>query len=261
VGISVGLPSASILPAVIMLGFSQAHPQAALAQYRINCSGPAFTDAQGTAWMDDAYFTNGEMYTGSDIFSAGDYPQLYQDVRWNDPRQPEPMKYTFPLAEGSYTVRLHFAEIWYGAYQVGGRVFNVSINGALVAENLDVFAEAGSMAPLVKEYTVPAVNGNVVIDFTNVTQNAAIAGIEVLPASSTGIAFRNARTASASPQGALRVQVSLSGSLALAAPARNGKVRLLNLQGGQVASRRADGAGNAFFHGLAPGIYWAAFGE
>jgi hypothetical protein len=58
-------------------------------------------------------------------------------------REGSSIGYTIPgLTPGAtYTVRLSFAELWWTA--AGQRVFNVSINGAKVLSNFDIFATAG----------------------------------------------------------------------------------------------------------------------
>jgi beta-galactosidase len=89
--------------------------------------------------------------------------------------------YTIPgLKAGSqYTVLLHFAETYFDA--AGMRVFNVAINGAAVLSNLDIFAEVGKAAALMKSFTAKANSkGQIVIAFTTGTANQPVVmGIEV----------------------------------------------------------------------------------
>jgi beta-glucanase (GH16 family) len=87
---------------------------------------------------------------------------------------------------GSYTVRLHFAET---AFQgVGQRHFNVTINGALVLNNYDIYADAGALFKATeKVFAVTADDsGTITIAFTGGTgaphTNPSIRGIEVLSA-------------------------------------------------------------------------------
>ena len=100
--------------------------------------------------------------------------------------------YTIPgLTPGSpHAVRLHFAELTYGIPArggggVGSRFFNVSINGAQVMSNVDVYAAAGA-ADKAAVATLPATangSGQIVISFAGATgspdQNAIVSGIEV----------------------------------------------------------------------------------
>ena len=94
--------------------------------------------------------------------------------------------YTIPslTAGASYTVRLHFAEIYWTA--AGKRVFNVSINGSQVLSNFDIFAAAGGAdIAVIKQFSATAsTTGTITIQFTTVTDNAQVNGIEVLGGSS-----------------------------------------------------------------------------
>jgi hypothetical protein len=81
-------------------------------------------------------------------------------------------------------VRLYFAEIYTGAQFAGARIFDVSIEGKLVLDNLDVFAEVGGYKGIVKSFTV-ASDANLDIDFGHVVENPAVKAIEILTAAAT----------------------------------------------------------------------------
>jgi len=80
----------------------------------------------------------------------------------------------------SYTVRLHFAEVYWSA--AGQRLFNVAINDQQVLTNFDIFVQAGGKnRALVRDFAVTAdVNGTIRLAFTNVKDNAKLSGLEVL---------------------------------------------------------------------------------
>ena len=82
---------------------------------------------------------------------------------------------------GSYTVRLHFAEIYWNG--PGRRLFNVAINGTQVLTNFDIFAAAGGKdRAIVKPFNAVAdAQGTITIASTTVPNNAKVSGIEVLP--------------------------------------------------------------------------------
>jgi Malectin domain len=92
--------------------------------------------------------------------------------------------YTIPslTPSATYTVRLHFAELFQTA--AGNRVFNVLINGTTVLSNFDIFATAGAaFKAVLREFTATAnTSGQIVINFNTVTDNATIEGIEIVPA-------------------------------------------------------------------------------
>jgi hypothetical protein len=90
--------------------------------------------------------------------------------------------YTLPslVASASYTVRLHFAELFWNA--TGKRLFNVAINGTAVLSNFDIFAATGAeFKATLREFTTTAnASGQIVITLTTVTDNATIGGIEII---------------------------------------------------------------------------------
>lgn len=105
-------------------------------------------------------------------------PMVYQTERWGT------FSYVFPnLTVGSsYTVRLHFAEIYFT--DPGQRMFNVSINGKRVLDNFDIIAEAGAPnRAVVKEFSATATGaGQITIHFSDGDANhAKVSGIELIP--------------------------------------------------------------------------------
>lgn len=132
----------------------------------------------------DAEFTGGATSNTEEPIDTtglvGAAPQeVYQTDRWG-----RDIRYAFPnlTAGAKYTVRLHFAEFFFGA--AGQRTFNVSINGKQVLTNFDILAAAGGkFKATVQEFTVaPDANGQIVIQFEGVKDNPKINGIEILEA-------------------------------------------------------------------------------
>ena len=95
--------------------------------------------------------------------------------------------YTIPnlTAGASYTVRLHFAEIYWTA--AGKRTFNVSINSTQVLSNFDIFATAGGAdIAVIEQFSATAsTTGTIAIQFTTVKDNAQVNGLEVLGGTSS----------------------------------------------------------------------------
>lgn len=143
---------------------------------QINAGGPTVA-----SFMADADFTGGATVTSNKaITTAGvtnPAPQaVYQSNRYGN------FSYAIPglTAGTSYTVRLHFAEIYWTA--AGKRTFNVSINGSQVLTNFDIFAAAGGAdIAVVKQFNATASStGTINIQFTTVMDNAQVNGIEIL---------------------------------------------------------------------------------
>ena len=131
----------------------------------------------------DTGFDSGTQFsdTSTNIDTTGvanPAPQaVYQDVRWNTA-----FTYTIPglTAGANYAVNLHWAELSF--QQAGARTFGVSINGATVLSNFDVFAAAGYKHALVKQFLTTAnASGQIVIAFSHGTaDNPFINGIEIV---------------------------------------------------------------------------------
>jgi hypothetical protein len=147
--------------------------------YQINSGGGAVSPFAG-----DQSFTGGNTYaSGAAVSTAGVAnaapAAVYQTERFGN------FSYTLgALSPGaSYTVRLHFAEVYWTA--AGRRVFNVSINGAQVLSNYDIYANAGANKAVVRDFAANAsAAGQVVVQFTTVADNAKVSGIELLAAGS-----------------------------------------------------------------------------
>jgi len=144
--------------------------------YQINCGGNA-----ASPYTADQYVSGGtkRTVTNSITISGITNPAptaVYQSERYGA------STYTFPslTAGASYKVRLHFAELYWTA--TGKRKFNVVINGTTVLSSFDLYAAAGaSYKAVVREFTTTAnTSGQIVIQLTNVTDNATIEGIQII---------------------------------------------------------------------------------
>ena len=146
------------------------------AVYQINCGGSA-----ASPFKADQYGSGGTARTVTNTITISGITNpapaaVYQSERYGN------STYTFPsLTSGaSYTVRLHFAELYQTAS--GKRKFNVAINGTTVLSSFDIYATAGAAYKAVlKEFTATAnSSGQIVVAFTTVTDNATIEGIEII---------------------------------------------------------------------------------
>lgn len=93
--------------------------------------------------------------------------------------------YSIPITNGTYIVKLHFAEIFYGAPTGGigtgnARVFDVEVEGAVLLDDLDIFIEAGALTALIKEFEVTIEDEELIISTSASVGRPALAAIEVL---------------------------------------------------------------------------------
>ena len=151
---------------------------------RVNCGGEAQKDKAGNQWVADQDFVAGKWgaVDGSTSDRTGlgvkgtDNPAIYETERYSM----ESYKFTVP--NGTYTVKMHFAETYEGIGAAGDRVFDVSLQGKPVLTNFDAFKEGKAAATaVVKEFKdVQVTNGQIVIGFTPKVENPEINGIEIL---------------------------------------------------------------------------------
>jgi RHS repeat-associated protein len=152
----------------------------------INAGGGAIAQ-----WSADTDFTGGGSAGGccqTDTSGVTDpAPQaVYQSFRYDSSLSG--FSYAIPnLTPGaSYLVRLHFVERDYTS--AGGRLMNISIDGAPVLTDFDVFAAAGGRNRAVVEQFVAVADGagTITIVFTTVQGSALVNGIELIPAAPLG---------------------------------------------------------------------------
>ncbi|HEX3047038.1 MAG TPA: malectin domain-containing carbohydrate-binding protein, partial [Bacillota bacterium] len=177
--------------------FAQMACNAGFTEYGTNTptSGPTPTPGNGSisiaagrtsalgSFQADQYYSGGSTYSNtntvdvSQITSNPPPAALFNNERYGA------MSYTIPgfTAGNSYTVTLYFAETYLTAS--GRRLFNVSINGATVLSNFDIYASAGGQnKAIARSFTATAnSSGQIVIQFTNGTENAKINGISIKP--------------------------------------------------------------------------------
>jgi Malectin domain len=148
----------------------------AAATFATNAGGPTYVAMDGTIYQADAFYTGGQVaYIPATITGTTD-PNLYDTERYGNT-----FSYNITLPNGTYTVTLKFAEIYWN--QAGKRIFNVSVQGNPAISNLDIFTSAGGKD---KAYDVPipnviVTNGMLSISFTTVADKAKVSAIEVVP--------------------------------------------------------------------------------
>lgn len=159
-------------------------------------SGPTtlanFTDSQGNVWEKDNSFVSGSTYpavnsaeatklANTNILNTVEDP-IYRFERTSA----SGFEYAIAVPEnGLYTVRLHFAEIYWTVITptggVGSRVFNVNMEGQPVLTNYDIIQKAGAAATaIIETFQVNVTDGILNVKGVNVTDQAKISGIEVL---------------------------------------------------------------------------------
>jgi len=141
-----------------------------------------FTDSEGHQWHPDDYFMNGHLSIQRQQVSGSPDADLFAAERYGH------FSYAIPVdTRGSYTVVLHFAEMYFGPHAsgvggVGDRIFRVMCNGNTLLDNFDIFKEAGSLNVVTKTFRhiKPSAQGKINLTFEPIANNATVSGIEVL---------------------------------------------------------------------------------
>src|SRR5918995_1844082 len=135
--------------------------------YRVNAGGPAVAGSPGSpAWSEDsaaapspyrnAAATGNQVATSATSVDltdpsvpAGTPMSLFQSERWDSPASPN-LTYSLPVPDGvPVEVRVYVAELHPPLQVVGGRVFDVKVEGAITFRDVDAFARVGANRGLV----------------------------------------------------------------------------------------------------------------
>ncbi|MFC3653372.1 beta-1,3-glucanase family protein [Dyella humi] len=178
------------IEAVDSVGTSMASNTATATTFDVDCVSGCGSDvlaisaggpAAGSYAADEDFNGGAASGTGATINIAGVTNPAPQSV-YQHQRVGNNFSYTLPglTAGANYVVRLHFDEFYWT--KAGQRVFNVSINGTQVLSNFDIIATAGGQdIAIVEPFTATAnAQGQIVLQFTTITDNAVINGIEVV---------------------------------------------------------------------------------
>ncbi|HEY3000832.1 MAG TPA: malectin domain-containing carbohydrate-binding protein, partial [Kribbellaceae bacterium] len=163
--------------------------------YRVNAGGPALAATDGgPGWLADQAATSPYRNSGSSVSNYSAVPSVDGTVPSSTPRaifdnerwdigakgDGQEMRWSFPVAAGTpVEVRLYFANRWSGSSQVGQRVFDLTVNGTLVADNFDIVAAAGHNVGTTRKFETTS-TGTVTIDFGHEVQNPLVDGIEIV---------------------------------------------------------------------------------
>jgi hypothetical protein len=149
--------------------------------------GERFTDADGASWQGDRFSEAGdaESINPRPISLARD-PAIYQHRRRGT------FDYNIPVAPGSYELRLHFADAFFGENNADGggelsRLFDVKCNGVTLLDHFDLIEDAGGSNTAdvkVFEGIRGDKDGRVHLGFLSRRDVAFINAIELLPTDS-----------------------------------------------------------------------------
>ncbi len=163
---------------------------------RINSGGPeiAYGDIMFQA---DQYFVGPtDSFTNPFVteIAETDMDEIYLTERVTENNNPDsPFSYEIPLSNGSYTVKLYFAEIYWGVDNpdgfeggVGSRVFNISMEEREIFTGYDIFKDTGAAAASSRMYDIEVTDGLLNIMFEATSDRPKISAIEIFGTGSIG---------------------------------------------------------------------------
>ncbi|MGI9551691.1 MAG: ThuA domain-containing protein [Aurantibacter sp.] len=153
---------------------------------RINSGGAAVVFNDSINYIADTLFIgNGQSYTNNNIADILETTQdsIYKTERTTNANL-QSFGYNIPVSDGDYEIKLHFAEIYWGATGGDGggegkRVFGVAIEGEEVITDYDMNAEKDPMTAIIKTFSATVVDGELNIDFGASVNQPKVAALEI----------------------------------------------------------------------------------
>ena len=158
-----------------LAGHSEAASAAKVIRIKAGKSEPV-KDADGNVWLADQGFEGGQTIERPDIQIANTKsPALYRAEHYSMD------SFSWPVPNGKYLVKLHFAETFDGITGPGGRVFSFNVQGREF-EDFDVWVKAGGgLKAYIEAVPVEATDGKIKVTFTPKVENPQICAIEIIP--------------------------------------------------------------------------------
>ena len=163
---------------------------------RINCGGPEVTFGDIT-FLGDKYFDGpSQSYNNPSVteISDTDMDALYLTERITDNSAVRgPFSYNIPVSNGTYTVKLYFAEIYWGVANPehleggeGSRIFNILMEDKEIFTGYDLFKEHGAASAGSKMYDIEVTDGELNIMLEATVNKPKISAIEVFGTGTIG---------------------------------------------------------------------------
>lgn len=171
---TVSVSSSSVPPVASSSGSSSRASESLEYVYAINVGG-SDVSADGVQYFSDRFFTGGDANSTEATIAGTDSQALFQTERYGS------YSYEVPVTEASYTVELHFVEMY--QTEAGARSFNLLVEGVTVFTGMDLFAEVGGETAY--SVTVEGVNvadGSLTVELESLIDNGTLSGIAIYSA-------------------------------------------------------------------------------
>jgi hypothetical protein len=144
----------------------------------------SYTSSAGQVFAADAFASGGTLRTVTTAVTGTNDPKLYQSERWGT------FSYAIPVTNGTYDVRFHFAETYFGTVTsgscVGKRVFGMDIVDTATSPdlaNIDICAAVGPSAADIMTVKNVTVNDGVlnIKSVVGIADDPELTALEVIP--------------------------------------------------------------------------------
>eukprot|EP00039_Didymoeca_costata_P009512 m.126201 g.126201 ORF g.126201 m.126201 type:complete len:448 (+) comp14510_c1_seq4:171-1514(+) len=141
--------------------------------YAVNCgSTTSFTNFDGTKFQADFYGTGGKFHYSNVVIDAP-MNHLYKSEVYGNL-----LNYSIQVPTGRYALTLYFAEIYHT--DIGMRVFDVSVQGNKIIQNLDLVATVGSQKAYIYTDNIDIENDTFELELQGIVGNAKISAFQVV---------------------------------------------------------------------------------
>jgi hypothetical protein len=175
---SSGKKEPTTAPSAAAAAVSQSTPARPVIRIHAAMDKP-FTDSAGNVWQASTGFKDGETIDRDPnlpIANTSD-PAMYRLERY------ELTKFSLPVLNGKYIVKLYFAETYEDLTGPGQRIFSVKVENVEL-KDLDIFVKAGGrQRAYIESVPVEVTDAQLDITFTPKEQNTMINALEIVPAS------------------------------------------------------------------------------
>lgn len=157
---------------LFLLLFFQAAQASPLA---INVGGGELVTTSGQVYVADSFVTGGRISSAGhkQAIANTEDDAVYQTSRFGD------FRYAIPLENGGYRVTIQMAEVYFNA--ANKRQFALRIEGALLAQDIDLYALAGKLTAYDLTFSTQVVDGVLDIEGVKQKNNPLINGIVITP--------------------------------------------------------------------------------
>lgn len=140
--------------------------------YAVNAGASSAATVNGVVYQPDRFASGGTTQTVTNAIAGTTDDALYQSERYGS------YSYEIPVSNATYSVMLHFAELYQTA--AGKRSFSVTVEGKPVLSNFDLFNTVGRFTAYDQRVDGVAVtDGKLTITLSTQIDNATIAGFAI----------------------------------------------------------------------------------